>query len=83
MTHDLRRLRLKELVARVPNANTYTLTHEGTRFAPFYTISYERLLGPILAADRPPAGVPLQSALHTIERAVGDHVVSARLERAG
>jgi hypothetical protein len=82
MTYDLRRLRLKELVERLPHSNTYILTHEGTRFALFYTISYERLLRPLLAANRPPAPLSLQQALQTIERAVDDYVVSARLQRA-
>jgi hypothetical protein len=82
MTYDLRRLRLKELVVRVPHSNTYTVTADGLRFAHFYTMSYERLLRPLLAADRPPAPIELQQAIHILERAVDDYASRARLQRA-
>lgn len=44
MTYDLRRLRLKGLITRVPHTNTYTLTPEGQRVAIFYTKVHNRLL---------------------------------------
>lgn len=37
--YDLRRLRLKGLIERVPRSNTYVLTADGQRFAIFYTRS--------------------------------------------
>ena len=58
MTYDLRRLRLKGLIARVPHTNTYTLTTDGLKAAVFYTKLDHRLLHPLLAADQPPAPPP-------------------------
>jgi hypothetical protein len=82
MTYDLRRLRLKGLVARVPRSHTYTLTPDGTRFALFYTKCYGRLLRPLVVADRPPAPTELRAALRTIDRAVEDYATRAHLEPA-
>ena len=53
-----------------------------TRFALFYTKCYGRLLRPLLAADQPPAPVPLRQALRTIDRAVDGYSARAHLERA-
>jgi len=39
MTYDLRRLRLKGLITRLPHSNTYVLTGDGQRVAIFYTKS--------------------------------------------
>jgi hypothetical protein len=55
VTYDLRRLRLKGLTRRIEHSNRYVLTAEGVRVVVFYTKLYNRLLGPLLAADRPPA----------------------------
>ena len=53
--YDLRRLRLKGLIVRLEHSNTYVLTDDGQRFAIFYTKVHNRLLRPLLAADKPPA----------------------------
>ena len=37
MSYDLRRLRLKGLITRLPRSNTYVLTPDGQRVAIFYT----------------------------------------------
>jgi len=58
MTYDLRRLRLKGLVTRLPHSNTYVLTADGQRVAIFYTKVHNRLLRPLLAADQRPAPHP-------------------------
>ena len=55
MTYDLRRLRLKGLVLRIPHTNTYVPTTDGIRAAVFYTKLDHRLLHPLLAAHLPPA----------------------------
>jgi hypothetical protein len=55
MTYDLRRLRLHGVIRRVPHTNTSTLTPEGPRVAVFFTKLHRRILGPLLAADKPPA----------------------------
>jgi hypothetical protein len=82
MTYDLRRLRLKGLIRRLEHSNTYVLTPEGVRWAVFYTKVQDRLLGPLLAADRPPAPIELRRALKVIESSVDDYVESARMKPA-
>ena len=67
MTCDLRRLRLKGLVVRVPRSHTYMLTPDGVRFGLFYTKCYGRLLRPLVAGDRLPAPIELRQALRVIE----------------
>jgi len=37
MSYDLRRLRIKGLITRLPHSNTYVLTPDGQRAAIFYT----------------------------------------------
>ncbi len=82
MTYDLRRLRLKGLVVRVPHTNSYTLTTDGLKVAIFYTKLDRRLLHPLLAADQPPAPPPLRAALATIDRTCTDYIDRARLALA-
>ncbi|MGH3973641.1 MAG: hypothetical protein ACRDS9_09975, partial [Pseudonocardiaceae bacterium] len=67
MSYDLRRLRLKGLITRLPHTNTYVLTPDGQRVAIFYTKLDNRLLRPLLAAHDPPA--PLQAL-----RVIKNHV---------
>jgi hypothetical protein len=55
MSYDLRRLRLKGLIERIAGTNAYRITPAGQRFAVFYTKVHNRLLGPLMAADQPPA----------------------------
>ena len=49
MTYDLRRLRLKGMIARIPGTNRYTVTTFGLKAALFYTKVQLRLLRPGLA----------------------------------
>jgi hypothetical protein len=60
-SYDLTRLRVKGLIERLPGHNIYHLTPAGQRFAMFYTKLPNRLLRPLMAADRTPCGVPLLS----------------------
>ena len=78
-SYDLRRLRLKGIIERLPHSNTYTLTPDGQRFAIFYTKVYNRVLNPLLAADQPPAPTPLRQALRTIDQHITDYLGRARL----
>jgi hypothetical protein len=48
MTYDLRRLRLKDLVQRVPKSHRYVFTATGRRAALFMTKSYVRVVRPTL-----------------------------------
>jgi len=82
MTYDLRRLRRKGLIRRLEGSNTYVPTSEGIRVAIFYTKLHDRLLGPLLAADRPPARPEIRDALRVIDRSIDDYVARARLKPA-
>jgi hypothetical protein len=73
-SYDLTRLRAKGLIHRLPGRNLYHLTPAGQRFAVFYTKLHNRLLRPLLAADRPPAPLELRQALHTIDRHIDDYL---------
>ena len=81
-TYDLRRLRLKGLIRRLPHSNTYVLTGDGVRWAVFYTKVHNRLLGPLLAADQPHAPLHLRRALHVIDDTIDHYIDSARLKAA-
>jgi len=78
-SYDLRRLRLKGLIVRLPHSNTYVLTPDGMRVAVFYTKLHDRLLRPLLAANAPPAPLQLRQALRTIDRHVEDYIQHARM----
>jgi hypothetical protein len=79
MSYDLRRLRLKGLITRLPRTNTYVLTDEGQRVAIFYTKVHNRLLRPLLAAHDPPAPLALRQALRVINHHVEDYIHEARM----
>jgi len=82
MTYDLRRLRLHGLIQRVPHTNTYVTTPEGLRAAVFYTKVHDRVLGPLLSPDRPPASQELRRAMATLDHVVASYVTAARLTLA-
>ncbi len=82
MSYDLRRLRLHGLIQRLPRSNTYVLTDEGIRVAVFYTKLQNRLLRPLLEADKPPAKIEIRRALATLGSAVNEHVQNARIAPA-
>jgi hypothetical protein len=64
MTYDLRRLRLKGLIHRIPNTHRYTVTSYGLKVAFFYAKLYLRILRPNWAALLPDAD-SLPRALRT------------------
>ncbi|MGC9156497.1 MAG: hypothetical protein ACP5HZ_12765 [Ferrimicrobium sp.] len=82
MTYDLRKLRLKGLITRIPHTNSYTLTPEGVRFAITYTKLAKRVFPPLLAANTQPAPIQLQRALKTIENYIDSYLDSTRLKTA-
>jgi predicted MarR family transcription regulator len=53
MTYDLRRLRLKGLIHRIPKTHRYTVTSYGLKVAFFYAKLYLRILRPNWAALLP------------------------------
>ena len=62
MTCELRRLRRKRLIRRIPRTQRYKLTGEGRRLAVYLTKTYTRIVNPSLA-DLDPALPP-----HMVQR---------------
>jgi hypothetical protein len=79
MSYDLRRLRMKGIVERVDGTNGYRITPDGIRFAIFYSKVHDRLLRPLMAADRPPAPRGLRYALDELDRYMTIAIRAARL----
>jgi hypothetical protein len=81
MSYDLRRLRLKGLVVRVPKSQHYVLTELGTKVAVFFTKLYTRLYRPGLAALVPAQTLPppLAQALTTVSDLVQSAIMEAHL----
>lgn len=73
-TYDLRRLRLKGFIERIPHTNTYRVTDHGLRMAAFFTQLAARVVVPALtdlaalSRPRPPAPRPLTAAWTAYER---------------
>jgi len=70
MTYDLRRLRLKGLIHRIPTTHRYTATTSGLKVACFSAKLYLRILRPEWAARLPaddPLPRPLREALEALD----------------
>jgi hypothetical protein len=70
MTYDLRRLRLKGLIHRIPKTHRYTVTSYGLKVAFFYAKLYLRILRPTWAALLPDADSlprPLRTVLDQLD----------------
>ena len=83
MTYDLRRLRLKGLISRVPKSHRYLLTPLGRRVALFMTKSFSRLVRPVLHRVDPdlPANAddPLRRAWLNCDREIDQALAQARI----
>jgi hypothetical protein len=85
MTYDLRRLRRKGLIRRVPGSQDYELTDYGRRIAVFFTKTYTRILNPTLGELDPalPEDIaqrsPLARAWRAFERALDARIADAQL----
>jgi hypothetical protein len=83
MTYDLRRLRLKGLVHRLPGKNRYVLTPIGRRVALFFTKTYARILRPGWARIDPDLPADATDALaiawRLLDSVVERHVTDANL----
>jgi hypothetical protein len=83
MTYDLRRLRRKGLIRRVPNSQRYELTDHGRMIAVFFTKTYVRILNPALGEldptlpDQIAARHPLARHWRGFEHAVEKRIASA------
>jgi len=84
MTYDVRRLRLKGLVWRIPHRHRYRVTPYGYRVALLFTKLDARVLRPAFAAFEPadPVPRPLAEALAEVDRQLNALVDDAKLERA-
>ena len=72
MTYDLRRLRRKGFIQRIPRTQRYELTRQGhAGAAVFFTKTYTRIVNPALAELDPhlPADIAQRTALATSGRA--------------
>jgi hypothetical protein len=82
ITYQLRRLRLHDLIERVPNSFRYRVTDFGFRVALFFTRTYNRLLRPGLAAALPALraiAAPLQRAFNTLAMQIDAAIKHAHL----
>lgn len=81
MTYDLRRLRLKGIIARIPGTNRYILTFYGLRVSIFMTRLNARLLRPGFGAIDPDLGEEIP---HRLRQALDkvDHEIQSMLDRA-
>ena len=85
MTYDLRRLRRKGFIQRIPRTQRYELTSEGRRLAVFLTKTYTRIVNPSLAELDPtlPADIaqrtPLAEGWRAFERALQDRITQAAI----
>jgi hypothetical protein len=73
MTYDLRRLRLKGLIHRIPGTHRYTATTYGLKVAFFYSKLYLRLVRPNWNALLPTADTlprPLRDALDRLDHEI-------------
>lgn len=82
MTYDLRRLRLKGIISRVPNTNRYILTPYGRKVTLFVTRVHARLLRPGFAAiDPSPESkhLPLRKALAEVDNQIEKLMEASKL----
>lgn len=80
-SYDLRRLRLKGLIERIPQTHRYRLTELGAKVATFLTKLYERLFRPGLAASLPLPACPseLAQALEAVASFIDNQLQEASL----
>lgn len=85
MTYDLRRLRLKGLIVRIPSTHRYRLTPKGLRVAYFYSKLHLRILRPGWACIGPPTdAIPrdLRRAFAALDDQIDRLCTKARLQAA-
>ena len=83
MTYDLRRLRNKGLIKRIPRSHRYVLTPLGRRVAVFMSKSYSRIVRPILQRTDPDipddAKDRLRRAWRSCEKALETVITEAKM----
>ena len=83
MTYDLRRLRRKGLIRRIPRSQRYELTAFGRRTAVFFIKTYVRIVNPTLAELDPqlPEEIANQSPIARAWRAY-EHALEDKIKQA-
>ncbi len=86
-TYDLRRLRRKGLIFRLPHSQRYQLTPLGRRVAVLFTKAHARVLGPGLAlldpglpadlAERSPLALAWRRLDRALDKFVGEQMIAA------
>jgi hypothetical protein len=81
MSYDLRRLRKKGIIWRIPSSYRYQLTTYGRKVALFFTKLDARIFRQFLAAidDSQPIPLPLAAAFEQVEQAVAELIDHAHL----
>jgi Mn-dependent DtxR family transcriptional regulator len=85
MTYDLRRLRRKGFIERIPRSQRYQLTSDGRKLAVFFTKTYTRIVNPSLAEldpalpDEIAARTPLAASWRAFEHALQAQITAARI----
>jgi hypothetical protein len=84
MTYDLRRLRRKGLIRRIPRSQRYELTAFGRRTAVFFTKTYVRIVNPSLAEldSHLPEEITHQSPIARAWRAF-EHALDDKIKQHG
>ena len=85
MTYDLRRLKRKGFIQRIPRTHRYQITSEGHRLAVFLTKAYTRIVNPSLSElhptlpDQIAERAPLAKTWRAFERALQDTITAAAI----
>jgi hypothetical protein len=81
LTYDLRRLRLKGMIWRIPHSHRYRITPYGCKVALFFTRLHGSVFRPAFAALDPelPIPSPLAQALAAVEQEVSILVAEAHV----
>ena len=79
MSYDLRRLRMKGLISRLPRSNTYVLTPRRTTRRDLLHQTPQPAPPPTGRRQRPTRPLPLRQALRVIDRHVTDYITKARM----
>jgi hypothetical protein len=83
ISYNLRRLRLRHLIARIPKTNRYYVTPEGLRIALFYSRTYSRVMRTglsLLSGTTPPT--PIRTAFEAAQSHVDRLFDQAKLAAA-
>lgn len=84
MTYDLRRLKHKGILARLPNTNSYTLTTYGRQLAVFFTRLEQRVFNVVFAAIDTAEAIPtpLAASIEQFNFQLDHVMASAQLRQA-